>query len=448
MVELTALAAWCGGVLPQGAAVVARVAEALEFDHPQRIDDVDALIAGLATVEGGVTDIAAGVAAQIDADAPPARWLARQVLHEAVSEMAARWEGTARWGVTGEGHLTAAEIEACVLPLHLVAGRHQALVIGATAGAAIAARELTRAGASTLMLVPTDRLGSHGPDSPLAAAARTRRLTIALHAQTIALHAGRRGLVESATVRSSDEGFPVTRDLTAREFFLGAGAVESARLLLASRSEVHPAGLGNTHDQVGRHLQVPLTAGALGVFGTAVGGPWPDPVRAVARWQDAGVLPLHGESLLADFVDLLPRVREEMALVPTAADTSSRITLDPRRHDAAGMPLARLKVQPHPDDLRAQAAACARLAGRLRASGARTVVETPGWSDAVDAVGTLRRGDDPASSATGPDGRVWGHLNLWVVDASLLVSSGADPERDTAAAVAAVMRRAGPITAG
>jgi choline dehydrogenase-like flavoprotein len=38
--------------------------------------------------------------------------------------------------------------------------------------------------------------------------------------------------------------------------------------------------------------------------------------------------------------------------------------------------------------------------------------------------GSCRMGDDPARSVTDPHGRVWGHDNVWIADASLHVTNG------------------------
>ena len=47
---------------------------------------------------------------------------------------------------------------------------------------------------------------------------------------------------------------------------VSACAIESARLLLNSKSRLFPDGLGNRYDQVGRHLQGHHYTGALGFF--------------------------------------------------------------------------------------------------------------------------------------------------------------------------------------
>ena len=47
---------------------------------------------------------------------------------------------------------------------------------------------------------------------------------------------------------------------------VSGGATESARLLLLSRSRLHPSGLGNRHDWVGRNLQGHTYTGAVGFF--------------------------------------------------------------------------------------------------------------------------------------------------------------------------------------
>ena len=56
------------------------------------------------------------------------------------------------------------------------------------------------------------------------------------------------------------------RRQTADLVIVSAGAIESARLLLNSKSRLFPEGLGNRHDWVGRNLQSHTYSGAIGLF--------------------------------------------------------------------------------------------------------------------------------------------------------------------------------------
>ena len=69
--------------------------------------------------------------------------------------------------------------------------------------------------------------------------------------------------------------------MAADDVVVSAGAIETARLLLTSTSDREPHGLGNNHDQVGRHLQGHLYAGALGLFDERSTTTWA-PARAIA----------------------------------------------------------------------------------------------------------------------------------------------------------------------
>jgi choline dehydrogenase-like flavoprotein len=74
-------------------------------------------------------------------------------------------------------------------------------------------------------------------------------LTILLHANAVKLQASANAsAIEHVEVRTLDGGAAA---LKAKHFVLACGAIENARLLLAS-DDVEPAGVGNAHDQVGR----------------------------------------------------------------------------------------------------------------------------------------------------------------------------------------------------
>jgi len=479
MISAPLLAPWCAGVLAQGAAVAARVAEAIAFEHPERTAQVEALLADAAGEPGAVAE-------QVAADAPGAAWLARLVGQEAAAAMAAQWAVGEVSTRDDAGERAAGEaLRGAVVPLAMVPERYDAIVCGTAAGAAVAAAELTRLGARVVVLVPPT-MGEEGGlswgdarDALWVEAAASGLMHVAVDAQPTALHVDRRGMVTSVTVAGDLDGFGTWRTLSAREVFVGLGAVESARLLLASAGPAHPQGLANAQGLVGRGLRVRALAGAWGVWEravdtqdagsqdadgarAAVGVPPTHPAEALRRLQDGGALPLASPTLLTDLVTLMPRMRGLEEAVPLRAmgnGPGSRVVLDPARRDGAGMPRARLKVMPTAQEVEAQAALAASLAARLRNAGAVHVAQVREYSrTASDAVGTLRAGEDPATSVTSPEGRVWGHPNLWVVDGAALsedalsqdaLAGGApDPAHAARTWARHVMRRAAPIAAG
>ncbi|WP_084039121.1 GMC family oxidoreductase [Demequina sp. NBRC 110053] len=301
------------------------------------------------------------------------------------------------------------------------------------------------------------KAGSH--NTTLHRAGRTGRLTIVSGAQAVRLVAASGDRVTGVVLRGHDRHGPWETTVEATEFALAAGAVETARLLLASPTDREPAGIGNNQDQVGRHLQAHIYAGAIGVFaeptedglgpgpGIAttdfrhanpglVGGGMlandfvPTPASALSTLQDAGLLPYRGEELLTGLAHLLPRLQRVVGPVQEMTRADARVTLDGRVTDAVGMPVARFGGDVHPEDLRVQTFLTTRAQEWLRAAGAATVVplaaRTLGQGPSVGQhqAGTCRMGADPAASVLDPYGRVWGHDNLLVVDGSAHVTNG------------------------
>jgi len=238
---------------------------------------------------------------------------------------------------------------------------------------------------------------------------------------------------------------------------VSCGAIESARLLLASRSRREPAGIGNEFDQVGRHLQGHVYATACGLM--------PEPVEdgrgpgvSVATSQFAHGNPeIIGGGLLADDFVILPIIawREHLPpRVPRWGEASarflrdnyrrllkitgpiqeipspdSRVTLDPEQTDRFGRRVARLSGSVHPESVRAAEFLRLRAEEWLRASGAsevwsRALPRTAFLSAGQHQAGTCRMGVSPRSSVTDAWGRVHGHDNLYVIDASTHVTNG------------------------
>ena len=291
------------------------------------------------------------------------------------------------------------------------------------------------------------RAGSHTTTLPAALA--TGRADLLPGTVALRIEADGTGRATGVVLALAD-GTPGRRTIRAGHVVLAAGAIESARLLLDS-------GLGT--DQVGRHLQGHAYGGATALFEDEVvdlRGPGPDVSTERYRHGNPGVI---GGGILADEFVPTPaaaqRYLREAGLVPVGAQAgspeleramlrlgrvvgpiqevttaSSRIRLHPSRRDRLGRSLAVLEGSLHPEDLRGRDMLSQRAAEWLTAAGAARVVPAPPItgpipiSNGQHQAGTLRMGEDPATSATDPHGRLWGHPNVLVADASVHVTNG------------------------
>lgn len=298
--------------------------------------------------------------------------------------------------------------------------------------------------------------GAHNTVLPRALATGDAQLVTGCRAAQITTDD--RGHVTGAVL--VDEATGATRTVRGGHVVVACGAIETARLLLASRSDRHPSGLGNGSDQVGRHLQGHAFVSAFGSFDEAVADPDGPGVTiatldlAHGNVDDAGVA-LVGGGLVTNEMVKLPVVHWSWALPPDAPrwgaaskqamrDTyrttghlfaqvqevpraGNRVTLDDQVRDHLGLPVARLAGQAHAETVRTARHVASRAEEWLAASGARRT-----WIDRIPTgllagqhqAGTCRMGTDPASSVTDPHGRVHGHDNLWVADASVHVTNG------------------------
>ncbi|MCM3629721.1 gluconate 2-dehydrogenase subunit 3 family protein [Paenibacillus glycanilyticus] len=245
------------------------------------------------------------------------------------------------------------------------------------------------------------------------------------------------------------------RQIRAGHVVVAAGAIESARLLLNSASDSEPGGIGNRTGQVGRNLQGHVYTGAYGLFDEVVQdglGPGVSIASFSAEHSHEGII---GGGLLANEFTRLPLIHWYRALSPNAArwglkgketmrdtflrtsqiqgpiqeipNAESRVLLSKSVKDRFGMPVASLSGGVHPESLRSAAVLGEQAEKWLWAAGAREVWQTKpggGLSGGQHQAGTLRMGNDPATSVTDPYGRVHGYDNLWVSDGSVHVTNG------------------------
>ena len=235
---------------------------------------------------------------------------------------------------------------------------------------------------------------------------------------------------------------------------VSAAAVESARLLLNSRSKLFPNGLGNRFDWVGRNLQGHTYTGAVGLFdfdtyddlgpGASIavcdynhGNPG---LRGGAMLSNEFIrLPIHFSSIIPpggsrwgqarkDFMRSYYR-RSVMVQGPTQEIPvwDSRVEVDPKVKDHWGIPVARISGYKHAHTIEIGNAMAVRAEQWLAASGAvRTWRRTAGQgvSGGQHQAGTCRMGADAKTSVVDRTGRVHDVDNVYVVDGSVHVTNG------------------------
>jgi choline dehydrogenase-like flavoprotein len=235
---------------------------------------------------------------------------------------------------------------------------------------------------------------------------------------------------------------------------VSAAAVESARLLLNSKSAAYPNGIGNRYDWVGRNLQGHTYTGAYGLFEQET---YDDlgPGAGIAICDfNHGNPGLAGGAMLANEFIRLPV--HMIAVVPPGTPRwgaghkefmrsfyrrcvavqgptqempvfDARVSVDPKVKDKWRIPVARMSGGRHPHTIEIGNAMSLRAEEWLKEAGAvRTWRKTagPGLSGGQHQSGTCRMGNDPQSSVVDANCRVHEAPNIFVVDGSVHVTNG------------------------
>jgi choline dehydrogenase-like flavoprotein len=290
-------------------------------------------------------------------------------------------------------------------------------------------------------------------------AVATGRLDLRPNCSVRELEVDRSGRITAAIYEDADgRTFAQEADV----FVLACNAIESARLLLLSRSAAHPDGLGNHSGYVGRCLTLHEYTEAIGVFD---GGeplyPW-----AGGGYISAGTAEYYATDESRGFIGggliaagsagfplpinwALPekpawgaeakridqayfnRSMSAGIVLQDLPQARNRVDLDPDVRDAWGLPVARVTHRAHENDLAMANWLVDRCGEILDAAGATKVwrnyiSEITG--NAVHQHGTLRMGDDPERSVVDPGCRAHSVPNLYVVDGSVFPTpSGVNP---------------------
>jgi choline dehydrogenase-like flavoprotein len=265
------------------------------------------------------------------------------------------------------------------------------------------------------------------------------------------------GRAKSAVYQDADGDFI---EQEADIFILACGAVESARLLLLSRSGRFPHGLANGSDLVGRNATFHEYSAAVGVFDDPIYG-WAGGGYVAASSYEfyehddargfvggchiaaAGVgipLPINwslpdrptwgaqAKQIDRDFYNHSFAVGMVLHDMP---QHDNRVELDDQVKDAWGLPVARITHKPHPNDLAQGRWVIDRNAEILEAAGAKKVYRV--YPDRITGNcshqhSTTRMGNDPDTSVLNKYCQAHEVDNLFVVDGGPFpTATGANP---------------------
>jgi choline dehydrogenase-like flavoprotein len=291
--------------------------------------------------------------------------------------------------------------------------------------------------------------GTHNTVIPTAMA--TGNCEVRTHCQVAEVMSDASGRVTGIKYfDGEDKGQIQTADLV----IVAASATETARLLLNSKSDLFPRGLGNNFDWVGRNLQGHAYTGAAGLYDfeiTDFAGPGASFGMCDFNHHHDGIV---GGGMLANEFNPLPYLfsgvrppgarpwgREHkdfqmknikrMAVlqgpIQEIPNFEARVTVDPSVTDHWGIPVVAMSGSRHPIDHEHCKWLSSKAEMVLKEAGAVQTwqrVGGRGLSGGQHQAGTARMGNDPQTSVCNRFGQVHGIDNLFVADGSLCVSNG------------------------
>jgi choline dehydrogenase-like flavoprotein len=265
--------------------------------------------------------------------------------------------------------------------------------------------------------------------------------------------------------------------MTARIFVVAAQAHESARLLLNSANDYHPDGLGNSSGELGKNLIFSAGGSGQGILRRkSLKGISFDTLmqrglfinRSVLDWyviDSAGDAKMKNDKKikggLVEFMfehqNNISRAAKsrysgeklrwgkdlEKALQETFLEGKSIrfeifndwlptdncfVALDQKRKDKYGMPVGKLRINGHPNDLKVASGIAKKCEIILRKMGAEEVYSSVSAVPPQNLVaGGCRFGDDPKHSVLNRNCQSHDLPNLYIADASFMPTGGSTP---------------------
>jgi choline dehydrogenase-like flavoprotein len=241
---------------------------------------------------------------------------------------------------------------------------------------------------------------------------------------------------------------------TADIVIVSCAAIESARLLLLSRSPLYPHGLGNRYDWLGRNLQGHSYPRVAGLFREEIYddlGPGAGVALCDFSHHNPGLV---GGAMMTNefirspyqFVEKTPPwaprwgaehkrfMREAFRFhisvggpVQEMPLWDSRVQLDPRVKDYWGIPVARISGQKHPHTIEVAKFIAGKCEVWLKEAGATRVwssIPNRAVSGGQHQAGTCRMGDNPKTSVVNRFCQMHDVDNLFVIDGSVHPNNG------------------------
>ena len=298
----------------------------------------------------------------------------------------------------------------------------------------------------------------HSPTALLYPARDTGKLTIRPYSLVSeVLTDGRSN--KARGVRVIDVNTREVMDFTARAVVLGAGTLESTRILLNSRSSAHPNGLGNSSGVLGCYLSEHIMGirgsgyipARLGTETTLDDGrpvsPYiprfrnvtdrhPDFIRGYHFQGGGGCaeypgmahdIPGYGKAFKSSVRKHYPALISFGGFGEVLPRRENRVTLDPKVRDAWGLPVLRFDYRFGDNELKMASDMADTIEEMLTTAGAEDIkiVRDPlpeGWS--IHEIGTARMGNDPRLSVTDRYCRLHDVPNVYLADGAPFVSGG------------------------
>ncbi|MCP5001525.1 MAG: GMC family oxidoreductase [Hyphomicrobiales bacterium] len=253
---------------------------------------------------------------------------------------------------------------------------------------------------------------------------------------------------------------------------VACNGVGTPRLLLNSKSKLFPDGLANRSSQVGRNLMFHPLTGVTGIFDEPMEGfkgpmacsilsqefyesdPNRDFVRGYGLHSGRYTTPMTyalggygvddpiawGREHREKFDDLYPYSAGLTVVTEDLPEEKNTVTLDPDLTDSDGIPAPKIDYTVGDNTWKMIAHGEARAEKALIAAGAKRIVGKGGdkvwWRAGWHQMGTCRMGSDPERSVVNGWGRTHDVKNLFIVDGSIFVTSGAVNPTSTIQALA------------